>query len=161
MKCSCEEFEENHPKCTVCSQGKQIVAQENKRRYILQNPSGKKICRIQIDGCVISSTSKSKKCDYLIVVCKSEAENQENHSEDFYFIELKGKDLIRAVEQLTETIQHFQSGISGKVLARAVVSKVAVRAIETDARVQRLRKLLKQYKGDFAYGSQQYEKDRI
>jgi hypothetical protein len=154
MKLSCEEFEKNYPKCTTCSQGKLVTVEENKRKYIFRNTSSKRICKIQIDGCAISNSS-SKKCDYLIVVC-------EPQGGDLYFIELKGKDLIRAVEQLTETIQHFKSEIAGKVFARVVVSRVLIpKTLETDARVKRLRSLLKKYSGNFDYKSKQYDKDKI
>jgi hypothetical protein len=43
-----------------------------------------------------------------------------------------------------------------------VLSKVAdPKSIEVDSRVIALRKLLKKFGGDFAYGSVQFEKDRI
>lgn len=155
MKLNCQWFQENHADCTDCSDGKHIVVEENKKKYVLQNPSKQKICKIRIDGCVIYSKTQ-RKCDYLIIVCESEHK---------YFIELKGRDLISAVEQLTETIKYFQSECyqsNGKVFARVVLSKVPMpKTIELDARVVALRKLLKKSGGDFAYGSVQLEKDRI
>jgi hypothetical protein len=155
MKLNCHEFQQNYGDCTDCSEGKRIVAEENKRKYILQNPSKKKVCKIRIDGCVISSQTK-RKCDYLIIVCELEY---------MYFIELKGKDLISAVEQLTETVKHFQSEcneVKGKIFARVVLSKVPMpKSIEADSRVVALRKLLKKLGGDFAYSSVQFENDNI
>ena len=161
MKCSCEDFQHSYPDCTFCSRGKQISVQEKKRKYILQNPLEQKVCRVRIDGCVIQSQAQAK-CDYLITVCKPEDNNAQSDissSGDVYFVELKGKDIIRAVEQLTETIKYFQSGITGKAFARAVVSKVTVprAGIETDARVKYLKKILeKKFNGNFNYRSQQY-----
>ena len=171
MKCSCQEFEEHYPDCTRCSRGKQITAKENRRTYILQNPSGKRTCRVRVDDCVIKS-KKQRKCDYLVIVCQSEeqveTEGENKAASDLYFIELKGKDLLGAIAQLTNTIEYFQSQFTGKnkfkgkVFARAVLSKVSMpKAIETDARVIKLRKLVKEYNGNFAYGSRQYESDRI
>ncbi|MEQ9486388.1 hypothetical protein [Coleofasciculus sp. F4-SAH-05] len=64
MICSCKEFQRKYPDCTVCSQGKKITAQENKRKYILNNPSGKQVCKVKIDDCVIKS-QEQRKCDYL------------------------------------------------------------------------------------------------
>ena len=155
MKLNCQEFQENYSDCTDCSEGKYIVAEENKKKYVLQNPSKKKICKIRIDSCVISSKTQ-RKCDYLMIVCESENK---------YFIELKGRDLISAVEQLAETIKYFQAKCyesNGKVFARVVLSKVPMpKTIELDSRVVALRKLLKKLGGDFAYGSVQFEKDRI
>ena len=89
----------------------------------------------------------------MIIIC---------NTEDVYFIELKGKDLIRAVEQLFQTIEDFRSEITGKIFARAVVSKVSMpKSIEVDARVIKLRKILRKYGGNFDYSSRLYEKDRV
>lgn len=152
MKGSCQEFEENYPDCTDCTSGKQITVQENKRKHILKNPSCKPVCKVRVDDCVISSVGQ-RKCDYLLIACQSDA---------WYFVELKGKDLLGAVEQLTQTLEHFQAQIPGKVFARTVLTKVNVpKTIETDARIIKLRKLLNKYRGDFKYGSRQYENDQI
>ena len=163
MKFNCQHFQENYRACTNCSEGKSVVAEENKSKYILQNLSRKKVCRVQIDNCVITSQSQ-RKCDYLMIVCEDEASNQAE-SVDLYFIELKGRDLMSAVEQLTETIKYFQTKkykFSGKIFARAVLSKVPMpKSIELAPEVKSLRKLLKKFGGDFAYGSVQFEKDRI
>ena len=162
MKFNCQHFQENYRDCTNCSEGKLVVAEENKRKYILQNPSKKKICKVRIDGCVIPSQSQ-RKCDYLMIVCESKSANEQES--DIYFIELKGRDLISAVEQLTQTIAYFQAEkykFTGKVFARVVLSKVAdPKSIEVDSRVIALRKLMKKLGGNFDYGSVQFEKDRI
>ncbi|MFZ4555350.1 MAG: hypothetical protein ACOYN8_03080 [Pseudanabaena sp.] len=162
MKFNCQDFQENYRDCTNCSEGKLVVAEENKRKYILQNPSKKKICKVRIDGCVIPSQSQ-RKCDYLMIVCESKSVNEQ--ASDIYFIELKGRDLISAVEQLTQTIEYFKAKkyqFTGKVFARVVLSKVAdPKSIEVDSRVIALRKLMKKLGGNFDYGSVQFEKDRI
>ncbi|NMF57511.1 hypothetical protein [Pseudanabaena yagii] len=99
-----------------------------------------------------------------MIICEAEA-SRRPESADLYFIELKGRDLISAVEQLTQTIKYFQTErykITGKVFARAVVSRVVnPKSIEVDSRVIALRKLMKKLGGDFAYGSVQFERDRI
>ena len=162
MKFNCQDFQENYRDCTNCSEGKLIVAEENKRKYILQNPCQKKVCKIRIDGCVIPSQSQ-RKCDYLMIVCESKLANEQQS--DIYFIELKGRDLISAVEQLTQTIKHFQTEkykIMGKVFARVVLSKVVnPKSMEVDSRVIALRKLMKKLGGNFDYGSVRFEKDCI
>ena len=163
MKCSCHEFEDNYPECTFCQTGKLIVAEENKRKYILNNKAQKKICKIRIDGGVIDSQTQSK-CDYMMVVCQSDKGSQTTDSgEIVYLIELKGKDLIKAVEQLTQTMTYFDYENNPQVFARAVVSKVTEpkSSIDIDSRVVKLRKMLKKYGGDFAYGSGQYDKDVV
>ncbi|MEY3302501.1 MAG: hypothetical protein ACK5RE_09175 [Pseudanabaena sp.] len=162
MKFNCQDFQENYRDCTNCSEGKLVVAEENKRKYILQNPSKKKVCKVRIDGCLVHSQNQ-RKCDYLMIVCESKLANYQES--DIYFIELKGRDLISAVEQITQTINYFQTQkykIMGKVFARVVLSKVVnPKSIEVDSRVIALRKLMKKLGGNFDYGSVQFEKDRI
>lgn len=164
MNCCCEEFESTYSVCTFCSQNQLIPLKEYGRTYILKNVSRRKICKIRVDGCVIGSHAQAK-CDYLIIVCKSiNSSVLDNHFEDLYLIELKGRDFLKAVEQLHQTLKYFEAGIgrSNRVFARAVLSKVhAPRTIETDPSVLKLRKLLKSYKGDFLYASQKYDRDQV
>lgn len=163
MKCSCQYFQENYPDCTSCSKDKKILVQENKRKYILENLSSKQICKIRIDGCVIDAQTQ-RKCDYLIIVCKPENESNDQIDtvNQIYFIELKGKDLIGAVEQLTQTIEYFKTQVSGKLFARVVLSKVSVpRTIEVDARVKKLKDIVKKQGGNFEYTSGQYDRDKV
>lgn len=150
MILSCEKIKEHYPTCISCSKASKIQVKENKRTYILNNLSGKEICKARIDGGLISSDDK-KKCDFAVIVCETN---------DIYFVELKGRDFLRAVEQLSQTIRHFQSQFEGKVFARIVLSKVASpRVIQTDAKVLKLRRELKKYEGTLEYGSRIYEKD--
>ena len=152
MICNCKEVQEQYQDCTVCSNGSKIPVEENKRKYVLSNSSSREVCRVRIDGCLIQNQDRAK-CDFMIIIC---------NTEDVYFIELKGKDLIRAVEQLFQTIEDFRSEITGKIFARAVVSKVSMpKSIEVDARVIKLRKILRKYGGNFDYSSRLYEKDRV
>ncbi len=163
MKCSCQYFQDEHSDWTECHTGKQIVAEENKIKYILKNPSKKKICKIRIDKGVIDSETKSK-CDYMIVVCQgNKVSKNAELGEIVYLIELKGKDLIKAVEQLTQTMTYFDFESNSQVFARAVVSKVTEpkSSIDIDSRVVKLRKMLKKYCGDFAYGSVLYDQDIV
>ncbi|MBO0348327.1 hypothetical protein J0895_04245 [Phormidium pseudopriestleyi FRX01] len=164
MNCTCQEFETHYPDCTSCSDGKIITAQENGRKYILNNSSHQRVCKVRVDDCVITSQEQCK-CDYLFIVCSPEQVEDENlkSSEQLYFIELKGKDLIHAVEQLTQTLEHFKPQINqAQVFARVVLSKSPpIKSIENDAKVVRLKKLLKKYQGNFQYGSRQYENDFV
>ncbi len=149
---TCEEIKAIYPNCTECSHGSKIVVKENKKEYILQNPSGRKVCKVKIDGCVIPSQDRSK-CDFMLIVCSTK---------DVYLIELKGRDLLHAVAQLRQTLEDFQSEITGKVFARIVLSKVASpKVVEVDPSVVKLRKVLNQYKGNLVYASRVYDKDNV
>lgn len=63
MKLNCQEFQENYSSCTVCKQDPEIPAYDAKNKkikYILQNPSRRKVCKVEIDNCVITSQSQRK-----------------------------------------------------------------------------------------------------
>jgi hypothetical protein len=151
---SCLGFQKQYPHCCECNRGKTVTVEENKRKFILDNATAQQVCRIRIDGCVVDS--QTKKCDFLVLVCESK---------EAYFVELKGKDFISAVEQLTMTIQSFQRGweVFPKqgVYARAVLSQSPpARAIETDGKVKKLKSLVKSLGGNFEYGTKQYGNDK-
>ncbi|MCT7971024.1 hypothetical protein [Laspinema olomoucense] len=164
MNCTCQEFETHYPDCTSCSDRKIITAQENGRKYIFNNFSQRRVCKVRVDDCVITSQEQCK-CDYLFIVCNPEQVEEEKLQslEQLYFVELKGKDLIHAVEQLTQTIDHFKPPLNqAQVFGRVVLSKSpSVKSIENDAKVVRLKKLLRKYQGNLEYSSRQYEKDFI
>jgi hypothetical protein len=137
---------ENH-KCASCNTNKIITAQEKGRIYRLNNPSGKKFCKVQIDGCYIDS-KQGKRCDYLIIDCERNG---------FYFVELKGKDLLTAVEQIDQTISYFEGELNGTVYARIVLTKVSVPNIENNPKILKLRRRLKQLSGNLTQKSRQLE----
>lgn len=72
---------------------KRITVSENGKTFTLLNPRKSLINVIRVDGCVIKNNIA---CDWLFV--------PENHALE-YFIELKGSDVGRALEQLRSTIE--------------------------------------------------------
>jgi len=77
--------------CTEIVKHPTIVLCENKRKMIFLNPNRNQVKKIIVDGCAII---EGKKCDFLV------------HDKDEYefFIELKGKNIKRACEQLEASI---------------------------------------------------------
>jgi hypothetical protein len=59
------------------------------------------ICRIRVDGGLISS-SESGKCDFVFYLCSSEK---------FLFVELKGTDWPKPYKQIISTIEHFRKNL--------------------------------------------------
>ncbi|MBS7232637.1 hypothetical protein KHA90_16585 [Flavobacterium psychroterrae] len=95
MHNSFDELIEAHQDC--CSKSK--VASENGKRFEIV--SNEDFTKIRIDDYLIPS-KKVQKCDFGFV----------RHSNDeFYFVELKGKDVKIAVEQIISTINIFESTI--------------------------------------------------
>lgn len=74
----------------------QTTAKENNKEFRIERVSDKKesICRVQIDAC-LNSDQRSRKCDFLFFRVKTD---------DPYFVELKGTDVLHAVSQIKETV---------------------------------------------------------
>ncbi|MGB0562055.1 MAG: hypothetical protein ACPGVO_09660 [Spirulinaceae cyanobacterium] len=151
---NCEFSKENYLNCCSCGNGSKIIAQESRRKYILENPSRKAVCRIRVDQCVITS-SQTKKCDYLILVCNDNVA---------YLVELKGRDFLGSVRQLASTIDELRllfPILPKRIYARAVLTKSpSVKAITNDPDVLNLKKKLRKVNGDFKYGTNQYRTDQ-
>jgi hypothetical protein len=89
-----------------------ITAEEKGKKYIGHNKSGKLFGRFRVDGCLIG---EGKKCDFLILDCKEKKA---------YFIELKGKDILTALEQIDQSIEILFPKLSDfSINARIVLSK--------------------------------------
>lgn len=77
-----------------CSKSK--VASENGKRFEVD--STEDFTRIRIDDCLIPS-QQVQKCDFGFV---------RHSNNEFYFVELKGKDVKKAFEQIISTIDNFE-----------------------------------------------------
>ena len=90
-----------------------IVFSENKSKITFENPDHNTYRAIQVDGCVFSDAD-GHKCDNLL---------ESEEYADQYFVELKGSDSSKAVEQLKETIDKMPPRLAGaKRMAFAVFS---------------------------------------
>lgn len=67
-------------------------AYEMGKRFRFDNPGRKAICKVKIDGCLI--TDNSLRCDYLFKVCEDKT---------YFLVELKGGDVSHAVRQIEST----------------------------------------------------------
>lgn len=74
-----------------------VVCEEKGKIYRAHNVDGNKVFKYHIDGEIIEDNSIIK-CDYLV-------ENEDKKSA--YLIELKGKDLLHAIEQVENTNRFF------------------------------------------------------
>lgn len=95
MHTNFDDFTRAHQDC--CS--KSNVASENGKRFEIN--SNESFTRIRIDDCLITS-KQVQKCDFGFI----------RHSNDeFYFVELKGKDVNTAFNQIISTITIFEANI--------------------------------------------------
>lgn len=104
----CFEFVNQQRPTVVCSDHKSST------NFIFDNRSSDSLTKYRVDGCLI--TDEGAKCDFLLLNCsKSES----------FFIELKGSDLIRAVEQIDRSIDLLLNLIIDfNVNARIVLTRV-------------------------------------
>jgi len=93
------------------------VAEENKRKFVIHKPSNLLVCKVQVDGCLIT-TQLIRKCDYLFEVATDPKE--------YLLVELKGSDLDGAVEQLISTYEQLAPKLNAQAeqFSAFVVSSV-------------------------------------
>jgi len=123
--------------CTECVRNDPVVVREKKSQYRLENPANKEICKTRVDDCYIS---RGKRCDWLLVDC--EAANA-------YFVELKGADFRRAIEQIDETINRVGSDLQGfGLFARVVLTKSPTPHLRNTPDVLKFEKRLRKSRGN-------------
>lgn len=105
-----------------CSKSK--VASENGKRF--EVVSKEDFTKIRIDDCLITS-KQVQKCDFGFV---------RHLNNDFYFVELKGKDVKIALDQIISTINIFESNFikipQGKRYGFIISSKNPLSSTETN-----------------------------
>ena len=75
-----ESFNELITACAKCCSNSKVASEKGKKFEIVSNES---FSKIKIDDCLIAS-NENKKCDFGFL---------RHLNEDFYFVELKGKDI--------------------------------------------------------------------
>ncbi len=134
---SCDNFRQN--KHSQCNNNRVVVAEENRMKYILENNNRKEICKIKVDDGYIQNET-IKKCDYLFLNC------QDNIA---LFIELKGSDLFKAINQINTSIDYFIDNLTDfSINARIVLTKVNVPNLENNPKYLKFIKKLKRYNGN-------------
>ncbi|MCM1720885.1 hypothetical protein [Bacteroides ovatus] len=117
--------------CTWEVTDKLLVVKENKCKCVFSNPNQHLLTKIKVDGCQITDGIR---CDYLIL----------DHCHNEYFVELKGKDLPHAVEQLEASIQQL-SAPNHTIKKKAII--VSSRNPSNDTSVQRAKAMFKKKYG--------------
>lgn len=113
-----------------------IKAEEKKKQFIGKNKTHKLFSKFRVDNCLIK---EGRKCDFLILDCEEQKA---------YFIELKGKDLLSALEQIDYSIDVLFRYLGNyRVNARIVLSKVNVPNLRSTEYIK-LEKKIKWLKGN-------------
>lgn len=91
---------------------RRFVSTENRCTHIAENPNGKYVRQFKVDGDVFpSGGSGPKRCDYLIL------DDSTRHA---YYIELKGSDIRRAIQQVESSIAEINPSIGYKIHSRII-----------------------------------------
>jgi hypothetical protein len=127
---NCFEFAEQKNKIVTCSDRKSST------KYIYENDSLDTLSKYRVDGCLINDDDS--KCDYLLLNRTKEVS---------YFVELKGSDLIKAVEQINRSIDILHKDFKEySVEARIVLTRVNTTDLKS-AKLIRLESKLKKLNG--------------
>ncbi|WP_431213802.1 hypothetical protein ACQ86N_02560 [Puia sp. P3] len=104
------------------------AAQEHGKKFRFENNGMKAICRVKVDGCLITS-QQTKKCDYLFAVREDKA---------YYLVELKGINIDNAVAQIIQTFDIVNAKVKATPLS---YTGVIVSSSVPAAAEQRFRRL--------------------
>ena len=83
-----------YERCSQIRTSNILSVSERRRKFILKNPYSKDVRQVSVDGCL---PIESAKCDYLFEI---------SASAQVYYVELKGKDIKHALEQLLATMSY-------------------------------------------------------
>jgi hypothetical protein len=91
-----------------------VISDKKSTQWTFKNPAKKCVCHIQIDGCIIEN-QEVRKCDHLFLVCDEKSA---------FLIELKGKKLEDALEQILSTLQQLKNNLTGfNIYARVALTR--------------------------------------
>jgi len=138
----CDPF--NMPDCQKWHDKRSTFTLEERkgRKYIGRNKARKELALFDLDGCLIES-SKLKKADHVFLICEEKKA---------YFVELKGSDLIKAVRQMSSSLDELLENLKGYggIYGRIVLSRV--RSNDTrNAELSRLMKRFRELGGNLIY----------
>lgn len=90
----------------------EFVSSENGCKHIGRNVSGHEIRQFKIDGEVITKNADTARCDYLLL---------NDDAKSAYYIELKGSDLEKAIQQIESTVRMLQDSLTGYATYRRII----------------------------------------
>ncbi len=127
---ACFEFTKQANRIVTCADVKSAT------KYIYENNSLDELSKYKVDKCLINDNGS--KCDFLLFNCKKKIS---------YFIELKGSDLIKAVEQIDRSIDMLHKDFNNySVEARIVLTRINTTDL-INIKLIRLQRKLKKLKG--------------
>lgn len=102
-------------RCVTSLNNKVVPVEENGKKCIFNNPHQTEIRKIKFDKCLIPQTQQQLSCDYGIWV---------DLCNKCYFIELKGKDIKHACNQLVATINYVRENYDEELVGMEVIAAI-------------------------------------
>ncbi|MFQ3575773.1 MAG: hypothetical protein SNJ77_04990 [Cytophagales bacterium] len=134
----CFEIAEQKIKIVTCSDAKSNI------KFTYENDSLDSLTKYKVDGCLIND--EDPKCDFLLLNCTKSIS---------YFVELKGSDLIKAIEQIESSINLLHKDFKDySVEARIVLTRVNTIDLKSSKQIK-LERRLKKLNGELIFKSQQ------
>ncbi|BDD10431.1 hypothetical protein FUAX_28630 [Fulvitalea axinellae] len=133
-------------KCVEKLSHSKITVEENGMKVTFLNPNRYEVEKIHIDGCLEKTGSGQGRCDYLL----------KDHNAKEYFIELKGSNVSKALEQIEASIKRW-SDKDKKPKKEALV--IASRYPRNDTKINNLKKQFRaKYATEVSIKTRQMEK---
>ena len=142
-ECSCKAFDSNHSEFQ--HEARKIVSFKDKGRseYRYNNQSANYLAKYRVDDGLISNNDP--KCDFLLLNCEQKKA---------FFIELKGSNIVRAIEQITRSMDDLQGNLGGfAVFARIVLTRDNTTKLNIGNKLLKLEQKVKALNGDFIKAS--------
>ena len=114
------------PNKSLCNKNQKIVvSEESGNKHIVNNPNLINIYKYHIDGDIIpEEDTLGERCDYIVETIKQS-------KPIVFIIELKGSDLLKAVNQIEATIKRFSQQLANyKIYPRIVCTRIVAHAIK-------------------------------
>jgi hypothetical protein len=84
-----------------------VTPPENNKKFTINNPFQKTVYQVEVDKCLMPNNVE--KCDYLFELEAIDEKTKNLMIQKVFYVELKGKDVKHAYEQLIATVEFCKS----------------------------------------------------
>ena len=103
-----------------------VKSEEHGCVHLGQNPGHHMIRQYRIDGEVIPKESSELRCDFLVL---------NDTVPKAYYIELKGSDINRAIDQIENSVRLFKTSLTGYTEFRRIIYRSGTHSVESSKAV--------------------------
>ena len=99
-----------------------FTSSENGCTHVGKNISRNNVRQFQVDGGIVPQNAPDQRCDYLLL---------NDDKQTARYIELKGSDIEKAIEQIENTIRMLHSSISSYTIFRRIVYRTGSHSVNS------------------------------